>query len=147
MFYSFNNFLVLFSTEKGESHDRREHHSMHLLHSRIATQKDHIMRNLQLNNCDKAKLDKDISKLVQLMCDCKIHSYPDGECSTDFTTNDSYISLRSAVSDFTESLSNETERQSNQDFRLNTNQTLSPQSGFINRTPMNVISKCIALCY
>lgn len=39
---------------------------MRILRQNIAAQKAQIMKNLELNNCDKNKLDEDISKLQQL---------------------------------------------------------------------------------
>lgn len=42
------------------------HCAMRILRQNIATQKAQIMKNLELNNCDKNQLDDDIAKLQQL---------------------------------------------------------------------------------
>lgn len=39
---------------------------MRIIHRKIAEQKKNIMINLELNNCDKSQLDKDIAKLQML---------------------------------------------------------------------------------
>ncbi|XP_031637140.1 kinesin-like protein Klp98A isoform X2 [Contarinia nasturtii] len=54
------------SNISNEIEDNQKRSEMQSLLQKIAAQKDQIMKNLELNNCDKAQLDKDIATLQTL---------------------------------------------------------------------------------
>lgn len=67
---NFIDFLFFFhavtSNISNEIEDNQKRSMMQNLLQKIAAQKDQIMKNLELNNCDKAQLDKDIATLQSL---------------------------------------------------------------------------------
>lgn len=91
------------------------------------------MNNLKLNNCDKAQLDNDIAKLVnlKLMCDGK-----EGEYDLDGS-----ISCSTAISDFADSRSIGNEYH---DYKMSiSSHSLSSQSKYDKEFQTHKTSNCI----
>lgn len=135
------------------------HCAMRTLRQNIATQKAQIMKNLELNSCDKNQLDNDIAKLQQLQKQyvqyekdvCYVDELPsrmefcisdDGDfCSEDL--------LRAVNCDLN---SNSSDGRDNRDkyLAIRSNETTSPiniNNGIINKSRLSNNCKCDVCCF